>query len=218
MTSHVDRFRLARFFKKVTPLHSGCWLWTGYANPRNGGYGMFWWAEKRLNTSAHRVAFAWFVRPVERSEAVDHLCRNRLCVNPAHLEAVTPAENARRALVGRTQRFCKRGHPMTPDNIFLQRNYDRTFRTCWICRRLREARRCEKRRRIREARLMSNWSDATRPGRKDPITHWAPWDSVITNGIVRTPCGQRIEESKLVGLPTCPTCKAACEAYNALNV
>lgn len=110
-----NRFNIRRFFAKVQRLPNGCWLWKGALN--GGGYGMF--ALGGVVTTTTRVSHAWFVGPVPSDHHVDHLCNRRACVNPAHLEAVTPAENMQRALV-RSERafFCKRGHPRTPENLW----------------------------------------------------------------------------------------------------
>lgn len=126
-TRRLNRRRLADFFAKTAVNRGGCWLWRAAKNDH--GYGMF------LGTTAHRTAYAWFVGPVVRGAEVDHLCRRRLCVNPAHLELVTKSENNRRAVWpdGR----CKRGHVMTPDNVQMVMAKGKRVRTCRQCRRLR---------------------------------------------------------------------------------
>src|SRR5688572_29952552 len=86
----------ARFFDKVNfegPTFKGepCWLWEGRVCPR--GYGYFGHNSQRC----HRVLWVALNGPVPEGLELDHLCRVRNCVNPAHLEPVTHAENMRRA-------------------------------------------------------------------------------------------------------------------------
>jgi len=108
--SHAHRFRafgdplecratrgpspFERFDAKVQRTAT-CWLWIGATNQK--GYGTFWSGDVR--TGAHRWSYEYHVGPIPVGLEIDHLCRVRHCVNPAHLEAVTHAENLRRARV-----------------------------------------------------------------------------------------------------------------------
>lgn len=104
-----------RFWSKCIPEpNSGCWLW--FAGTIKDGYGSF----KRGFGSilAHRIAYEALVGEIDAGMEIDHLCRQRCCVNPSHLEQVTPRENKRRG--GRELLYlkCSNGHDRTPENTF----------------------------------------------------------------------------------------------------
>ena len=85
-----------------------CWLWTAHID--RDGYGRF----ERIG--AHRWAYEFAIGPIPDGMQIDHLCRVRRCVNPAHLETVTLAENVLRGQGVTAQQarqtHCKRGHPL----------------------------------------------------------------------------------------------------------
>lgn len=127
-----------RFWQKVD--RSGdCWLWTAGRTPE--GYGKFWLGGKTV--LAHRVAYTLEHGPIPDRLHLDHLCRVRHCVNPAHMEPVTHRENVLRgegvAAKAARMTHCKHGHEFTPDNIRQSTNGVRRCKTC-----KREASRAER--------------------------------------------------------------------------
>lgn len=120
-----------RFWPKVrkSPEPGGCWQWTAYTTP--DGYGMFGNGVKVVG--AHRWAYENAHGPVPVGLELDHLCRNRSCVNPAHLEPVTRRENVLRgespaAKCMRTGK-CHKGHEMKGHNV-IQNEHGRQCRKC----------------------------------------------------------------------------------------
>ncbi len=131
-----------RFFSKVEFLENGCWQWVGAMD--TDGYGMF--SIRRHIVKAHRFIFA--LLRSELTNDIDHLCRNRGCVNPWHMEDVTRRTNILRGVshiadqVKRTH--CPKGHPYDVFNTRLSR---KGKRSCKECHRMQD--RLRKRQRVR---------------------------------------------------------------------
>jgi hypothetical protein len=137
---------LERFFAKIElDPDTGCWEWTA---SKGVGYGRFRVGEDNppKNWLAHRLCYELLVGEIPVGLQIDHLCRNRGCVNPQHLEPVTCRENLIRgatltALYAK-RNHCSQGHEYTPDNVYFCENGVRDCRTCRLERSKRNHTRC----------------------------------------------------------------------------
>ena len=123
MAVRVDKW----FAKHIRP--SGeCWEWTG-SKTRNG-YGQLRIEQKPM--MAHRALYEYFVADIPAGLDLDHLCRNRACVNPWHMEPVTRSINLKRGRVGRHERpaACPQNHPYDEENTRITTKGSRACRTC----------------------------------------------------------------------------------------
>lgn len=137
-----QRTALERFWDRtIKPAigepHIGCWRWTGARNP--DGYGTFYVDRARRSVPAHRFAYEQFVGPIPEGRHIDHLCRHRWCVNPYHMEPVTPAENTLRgesfSALNAQKTHCPQGHPYDEANTYVGASGARYCRTCIHARR-----------------------------------------------------------------------------------
>jgi hypothetical protein len=140
-----------------------CWIWTAATN--GVGYGVLGRGGRGAGlVYAHRFSYQIHRGAIPDGLELDHLCRNRGCVNPYHLEPVTRSENLRRSpVVGRYPRptHCPQGHEMIGDNVRISPAGGRVCRAC-----------CRERRRIyfaahREEELRKN-REYHRQGRRRP--------------------------------------------------
>lgn len=129
---------------KVAVSPNGCWVWRGSLS--RGGYGLYGARQPGggfQTVTAHRFAYEALIAPLPSwdrgsGHCLDHLCRERCCVNPEHLEVVTQKVNIGRGLRVDLKQACANGHPWVAENIYVQKaggHKGVDSRTCLICRR-----------------------------------------------------------------------------------
>lgn len=131
---------VARFWSKVNKsgpmptvgnVQGACWQWTKGTIP--SGYGSFH-VSRTKTVGAHRYAWEALHGPIPDDLTIDHLCRNKQCVNPDHMEVVTRGVNTLRAIdIGARNRHkthCSNGHEYTPENTRIKADKSRRCRTC----------------------------------------------------------------------------------------
>jgi hypothetical protein len=128
---------LERLAEKSVMDFGGCWTYTGALT--RGGYGQIWWKGK--NNLAHRVSYELHHGPAPAGLQLDHLCRNRACINPVHLEPVTARVNTARnpmnaATFQLSKTRCPKGHAY--DEINTIRRPGTGHRQCRKCVEIRK--------------------------------------------------------------------------------
>lgn len=130
---------LNRLMQKVELVpFTTCWIWTGACV--GNGYGITKLPKSRTMQVAHRAIYERIIGEIPKNLELDHLCRNRFCVNPSHLEPVTHMENLNRAgiieklkIIGESRKdktHCKRGHEFSGGNLSRQKNGSRLCLAC----------------------------------------------------------------------------------------
>ena len=116
--------------KAIINPETGCWEWT--ANRSQDGYGRIKVSGRKVK--AHRVSYELTYGPIPEGLTIDHLCRVRHCINPAHLEVVTNRENILRGhaftAVNAAKTHCPQGHEYTPENTYIS---PKGYRKCRAC-------------------------------------------------------------------------------------
>jgi len=122
-----------RIQSRISIDDKGCWIWQGTTTSE--GYGQTIHQAKKLYT--HRLAYELWRGQIHEGLVIDHLCRNRACCNPGHLEVVSRGMNALRGVgspaVHAVKTHCLRGHEFTPDNTYTPTSSP-NHRNCRTCR------------------------------------------------------------------------------------
>ncbi len=127
----TDTDILSRFLSRlILSPETGCLIWP--MKPNRQGYGQMSHSGKTIRS--HRFAYESQVGPVPEGLVLDHLCRNRMCCNVAHLEAVTSKENVLRGIgptaVNATKTHCDNGHVFSGTNVRIRPDGSRKCREC----------------------------------------------------------------------------------------
>lgn len=127
-----------RFLGFISPEpNTGCWLWMGIVRNKHRGYGAFTIGARKM-VSAHRFSWEHFHGTIPEGLQIDHLCRNTSCVNPDHLEPVTPKENTIRSTVGSTTKLRHAAKTHCPHGHHIDGRTKHGSRFCKICATIRK--------------------------------------------------------------------------------
>ena len=122
---------MKRFNTKYVISDNGCWEWRGFINPKTG-YGQFWVNGKDM--LSHRFSYEMFNGIIPSKLVVDHICKNRKCVNPFHLDLTTRVDNVQRGhneiANNKLKQFCPDGHPYDSKNTYYTKIGYRHCRKC----------------------------------------------------------------------------------------
>lgn len=127
-----------RFWAKTQIADHGfgtpCLIWTGFVMPNGYGRCYLPWEPQGATVYAHRAVVEAATGPIPDGMQVDHLCRNRRCVNLTHLEIVTPGQNTLRgqapSILAKHANRCHNGHELTEENTYRRKNGTRMCKTC----------------------------------------------------------------------------------------
>lgn len=160
LSASEKEFVLSRIKSRINITSSGCWEWQGPKS--HNGYGVLSLPQnlkELLGSRVHRITYQIYVGDIPEGLQLDHLCRNRPCVNPQHVEPVTAKENIRRGETGKHNKHrgwlyqrmttaCVHGHPYDEKNTRIYKGK----KDCRECDRIRSRKKTEKRRMEREGR------------------------------------------------------------------
>ena len=142
--------KLPERIKRRIQITDYCWNWTGSIT--EDGYGRVYW--NHTSTVAHRLVFALLIRKPKKGLVLDHLCENKKCVNPSHLNETTNSENCFRSpkylpALNSKKTHCLYGHPFLGRNLVIVKSKRGIGRQCRECR--------NRRNRERTARIPGYW-------------------------------------------------------------
>jgi hypothetical protein len=126
-----SKIPIENFKKHIQITKEGCWEWTAKIH-KNTGYGYF--TVKGKTHLSHRFSYKYFKGEIPLNLCIDHICENRKCVNPEHLQAITLKQNI---LKGKSvcaqkakQIYCHKNHPLSGENLYITPDNRRQCKTC----------------------------------------------------------------------------------------